>query len=148
MAELLSPARVPVWYFRWETAPRLDVTLLSADERDRDAAFRFDRDRDSYLLAHTLLRRVLSHHEDVRETSWLFECNSYGKPFIVSPSSCLHFSLTHTAGMVACAISLHSEIGVDAERIDRTVEFMPLARRYFASAVAATLECTPPLLLP
>src|SRR6516162_181163 len=153
MAEALDSAQVPVWYFRWDAPPHADLAralcaLLSHEERTRHAAFRFDCDRDAYLFAHSLVRRVLSQYGSASATSWRFECDEYGKPFIATPSSGLYFSLTHTAGLVACAVSLHPEIGVDAERIDRAVEFLPLARRFFASPEAGTLEAASEALLP
>jgi 4'-phosphopantetheinyl transferase len=153
MVEALDSAQVPIWFFRWDAPPRVDLAralyaLLSQEERARHAAFHFDRDRDAYLFAHSLVRRVLSQYDSAPAASWRFECNEYGKPFIAAPSSDLYFSLTHTAGLVACAVSLHAEIGVDAERIDRAVEFLMLARRFFAPPEADTLEAAPETILP
>lgn len=152
MADILDPAHVQVWYFAWDAAPSTALlqTLyqsLSPEERERHGRFHFERDRHAYLFAHGLLRRVLSRYECVPEASWRFEGSRYGKPFVASPRSPLYFSLTHTAGMVACAISLHPEIAVDAERVDRRCEFLSLATRYFATAEVRSLETAPPDLL-
>jgi 4'-phosphopantetheinyl transferase len=153
MADILDPAHVHIWFFAWDTAPSAALVQtvyasLSSDEQERYGRFHFERDRHAYLFAHGLLRRILSQYECVPEACWRFECNRYGKPFVASPRSGLYFSLTHTAGMVACAISSQAEVGVDAERVDRPCEFLTLAHRYFAPAEARSLESAPPELLP
>lgn len=152
MADILDGAHVPAWYFAWEEAPPSPQVqklyeLLSPEERERHGRFHFERDRLAYLLAHSLLRRVLSRYECVPEASWRFERNSYGKPFVAAPRPGLYFSLTHTAGMVACAISPCVEVGVDAERVDRTCEYLTLSRRCFAPAEARSTESATPELL-
>lgn len=152
MADTLDSAHVHTWYFEWDAAPStaLADTLyasLSTEERARHGRFQFERDRQAYLFAHGLVRRVLSRYQRVPEASWRFECNSYGKPFVAAPPSGLYFSLTHTVGMVACAISLHPEIGVDAERTDRVCEVLSLARQNFAPAEVRSIERGSPEML-
>jgi 4'-phosphopantetheinyl transferase len=56
----------------------------------------------------------------------------------------LHFNLANTAGLVVCAVSVaHGSIGVDVERIDRTVDFMAVAHRCFSAAEAAAVQALP-----
>ena len=57
----------------------------------------------------------------------------------------LAVSLTHTNGAVIAAASPDAaRVGVDVERLDRTVRAEALARRYFAPAEADALESLPP----
>lgn len=146
-------AEIEIWYFAWDDPPTTGMVealypSLSAGERDQYHRFHFDRDGHAYLLAHVLLRRVLSRCHPVSESAWTFSLGSHGKPFIALPECGLHFSLTHTAGLVACAASTYSEIGVDAERIDRCVEYLDLARSIFAPGEVRSLEREPAAVLP
>ena len=48
------------------------TSLLEPDERSRAERFQFERDRNAFVLAHALLRRVLSRYERVQPDSWRF----------------------------------------------------------------------------
>jgi 4'-phosphopantetheinyl transferase len=151
MADSLDTAQVDVWYYGWDAdpAPELIALLyesLSREEREQHGRFYFDRDRHAYLLAHGLLRCALSRCSGVPPAAWEFERDSRGKPFLASPNCGLSFSLSHTAGMVACAIGMQSEIGVDVERVDRLFDFVALAERFFAPGEVQLLESAPPTL--
>lgn len=144
---------VDIWYFAWDAPPSADLVealrpSLSIGEREQYHRFYFDRDRHAYLFAHVLLRRVLSQCHSIPEGLWEFLTGSHGKPFVASPPVDLHFSITHTAGMVACATSTDPEIGVDAERIDRKCKYLELARSIFAPAEVRALENGPEAQLP
>ena len=119
--------------------------LLSPAELQRCARFGHERSRLLYLSAHALLRRVLSHYTPIAPAEWQFTVGAYGKPALARPlpAEALRFNLTHTTGMVACAVSRDCEIGVDAESIERHVELVPLARRFFSPAEADELTSFP-----
>lgn len=111
-----------------------DVSLLSADERTRHARFVFARDRRDFAAAHALLRRQLSMHADVTPDAWTFEVAPDGKPHL--SRSCvgadLAFNLSHTRGLVACAIGHGADIGLDVESIDRVVDGRDIVAHYFS----------------
>lgn len=111
-----------------------DVTLLSVGERARHSRFMFARDRRDFATAHALLRRRLSTHADVLPEAWTFETAPGGKPRL-APSHFgvdLTFNVSHTRGLVACAIGRGAEIGVDVESIDRAVDGRDVVARYFS----------------
>ncbi len=116
---------------------------LSIEERGRLDRFHFEDDRRDFAIAHDLLRRKLSSRANVQPYDWQFARNGYGKPRIdsVDPRLCaLSFSLTHTRGCVSCAITSNALIGVDIERIDRSVAVSDLADRFFSKDEAASLQ--------
>lgn len=79
-----------------------------------------------------LLRTSLSRHADVPATAWAFEADGHGKPRIVRPNgSGLDFSVSHTHGLVACAVALGTPVGVDVERLQRVVSVPDIAGRCF-----------------
>ena len=118
----LAPGDVHVAYV-WvdEAGPAgvVDATSLSPEEHDRAARVVFERDRRLYRSAHVMVRSVLSRYAAVTPDEWRFDTDPGGKPRIrgsVTPS--LRFSLSHTRGLAAVAVTVDDEIGVDVERID------------------------------
>jgi 4'-phosphopantetheinyl transferase len=119
-----------------------DVALLSVDERTRHARFAFARDRRDFAAAHALLRRRLSMHANVRPDAWTFELAPEGKPFLSSAhvGVDLAFNLSHTCGLVACAIGRGADIGLDVESIDRVVNGRDIVARYFSPGEVEGLD--------
>ena len=117
------------------------LELLSAGERERHDRFHFDVDRDAYLVAHALTRRVLATAAGVEPHSLEFVEGDRGKPELCAPAAALElrFNLSHTRGLVACAVTQQRVIGVDVERVDRRVELLPVARHVFSEREVAGL---------
>ena len=119
--------------------------LLSVDELARYERFVFARDRHLFLVAHATLRRVLSRYAGVHPAAWAFEANEYGRPNIAA-GICdlpLRFNLSHTYGLVACAVRIGLDVGVDVERLSREVSFMEVADQFFAPAEVEALRALP-----
>ena len=51
----------------------------------------------------------------------------HGKPYLDGKN--LHFSLSHSGGVIFLAVA-EQELGMDAERIDREVNYLPILKRY------------------
>lgn len=96
-----------------------DVSLLDPGECDTHKRFRVAEDRRDYAAAHALLRRTLTSLEPGRSPeAWSFARTAHGKPYLFVADNTgppLRFSLTHTRGCVACAVSRAADIGIDAE---------------------------------
>lgn len=119
--------------------------LLAPSELESCARFAQERSRQLYLAAHALLRRVLSQYASIAPAQWQFTVGAYGKPALAAPlpEDALQFNLTHTTGMVACAVGRNCEIGVDAESVERRVELQGLAQRFFSPQEAEELARFP-----
>lgn len=117
-------------------------SLLSTGERARYRRFHFDRDRHHYLVAHALLRRVLSAYVDVDPSSWQFSSNQHGRPEISAPDIAepLRFNLTHTTGLVACVVALEVDCGIDVERLSARGNPMAIAEKMFAVSEQRALK--------
>jgi 4'-phosphopantetheinyl transferase len=79
----------------------------------------------------------------VPSADWRFTTNEYGKPSIASIDPqlrALSFSLSHTRGCAACAITSNAPVGVDVERIDQSQRVQEIADRYFSEREAACLR--------
>ena len=66
-------------------------------------------------MAHALARLTLSRYAPVPPEAWSFSLGEHGRPEIEGPSDAgrLRFNLSHTRGMVACAVVRELDIGVD-----------------------------------
>jgi 4'-phosphopantetheinyl transferase len=140
-------SQVHVWFCFPESVQdeaRLDRyrSVLSTQETERYHRFNFDKDKHSYLVAHALLRHVLSKYIDIEESQWQFARNEHGRPELLMPSGTpgIKFNLTHTDGLCACIITLDKACGIDAENIHRKNRLDAVARRMFADEELAQLD--------
>lgn len=117
-------------------------SLLSADERERYRRFHFDRDRHHYLVAHALLRTVLSAYVEVDPANWQFSSNQHGRPEISAPDIAvpLRFNLTHTTGLVACVVTLEVDCGIDVEQLSARGNPMAIAEKMFSVSEQQALK--------
>ncbi len=108
---------------------------LSEDELARARRYIVAHARDQFVAARALLRTQLSRYTNAPASSWRFESNRFGRPFISAPLDHRHlrFNLSHTRGLIACAFSFEHEIGVDVEDVTRELDVAGLAKSCFAA---------------
>jgi 4'-phosphopantetheinyl transferase len=128
---------VDVWLARTEAllepgSERVCRGLLSGPELAHCGAFQREDDRRRALLARGLLRETLSRYAPVAPESWEFRSGAHGKPEIALPAQPrLRFNLSHAGGLVACAVTLDHDIGVDLEDTTRACDPLELGERVF-----------------
>lgn len=131
------------------TVPGSDVPkawrgVLSVEENSRVEAFQFRADRNSYIAAHALLRGRLSEVTGLAARELRFFYDEYGKPALDNGCGAVAFSLSHTQGMVAVAISNDAAVGVDVEAMSRPVaDDVAIAEAHFAPNEVAALRGAP-----
>jgi 4'-phosphopantetheinyl transferase len=121
------------------------LSLLSPEEHERMARFVFERDRVRFLLTRALVRTTLSRYASVAPADWHFIANAHGRPEILDrPAGVpdLRFNLSHTDGLIACAVTIGREVGVDVEHVGRRLT-QDVAARFFAPAEVAHLQSLP-----
>jgi 4'-phosphopantetheinyl transferase len=110
-----------VWAMELETGAADLVaswsSILEPEELNRAPSFHHEADRQTYVAAHTLARGVLSAVCGAPPRTLRLGTGDRGRPMIVSPERLdgLQFSLTHTDGLVACAVAAGFAFGLDAE---------------------------------
>jgi 4'-phosphopantetheinyl transferase len=105
---------------------------LDSDEIARADRFRVDHARIAYVGAHALVRSLLAVAGPYPPEEWRFVSDDGGKPSVdPALASPVRFNLSHTRGLVAAAVCVGHDVGVDVERCDRDVGVEELARRYF-----------------
>jgi 4'-phosphopantetheinyl transferase len=119
-------------------------TVLDSDEEARARRFHFERDRLTFLVAHALLRQALAWHAHVEPRAWRFVAQAHGRPEIGEPqeSPRLRFSLSHTHGLAACAITFDADIGLDVENVHRRAP-LGIAPEIFAPEELTRLRAEP-----
>lgn len=119
--------------------------LLTSDERERMARFVFERDRRAFLLTRALVRTMLSRYAAVAPADWRFIANVHGRPEILDrPDGVpdLRFNISHTQGLIACAVTIGREVGVDVELVTRHLTH-DVAGRHFAPGEVSDLHRLP-----
>jgi 4'-phosphopantetheinyl transferase len=139
-----KPGEVHVWCARPEAiAGEAECRrLLPAEELERAARHRFERDRCIAIASRVLLRGVLSRYATVAPGDWRFVVEEHGRPVIAEGGGELRFSTSNTDGLVACAVARAVELGVDVECLRRKAP-LEVAERFFAPVEVAALRALP-----
>jgi 4'-phosphopantetheinyl transferase len=146
---ILAPDRVHIWYHLTEELDETGVArasaILSDSERLRGQRFLFARDRRDFVAAHALTRLALSRYGSLAPAQWRFQEGAEGKPSLAADDRTppLTFNLSHTHGLVACAIAPGVDVGIDVERVDRRVAAEEIATRFFSAGERADLARCP-----
>jgi 4'-phosphopantetheinyl transferase len=119
--------------------------LLSVDELERAAHFRFAEHRESFISRRSILRILLAGYLDAAPNAISFSYNEFGKPRLAAPGQEpeISFNLSHSRELLRIAIGLDRELGIDVERADEAVPVESIARNFFSSAEIAALESMP-----
>lgn len=103
--------------------------LLDPSEHERAARFRFEVDRERFIIGHGVLRILLGKQLSEDPAGIAFARGPHGKPFI--PGSPLHFNLSDTKDALLIGLSTVQEIGVDIETMRRRVDHLAVSEHYF-----------------
>jgi len=119
--------------------------ILSEAELKRARRFRFERDCSHFIVAHGLLRIILSRYVGVEPSRLCFCSNLYGKPALVASSAqaAVRFNLSHSDGLVLYAIARDREVGIDLERIQTDFAFEQIGEQFLSPREAAELDALP-----
>jgi 4'-phosphopantetheinyl transferase len=102
-------------------AGAIDAALawLTPEERERYARFRADADRHMFLLGRAMARVLVGRALGIAPTAWQWREGPHGRPEVASPDTRLQFNIAHSAGLVACAVAVGRDVGVDVEDLER-----------------------------
>jgi len=119
--------------------------LLEEHEIERSKRFHFEHDRLSYIAAHALMRTLLTKWSDIAPSDWRFEKGTHGKPEAIIPdgSPTFRVNIAHTRGMVAGAVTVDNDLGVDIEWLGRKNDIDALAQRVLTEEEREQIAKTP-----
>ncbi|KAI3471804.1 hypothetical protein Pfo_028457 [Paulownia fortunei] len=135
--QLPAPMETHLWYVKpsevkSESLLTQYLDILSPCERENVA-----------LLARALVRTTIARYQinsQINPRSLKFQKNIHGKPEVQWQFSDdwhpppLHFNISHTSSLVACGVTINSQIGIDVEEKHRSIKhnILSFARRYFS----------------
>ena len=113
------------------------LALLSADERQRADRYRFDGDRERYVVGRAHLRSLLASLGAGPAADIRFAYGDQGKPWLpVRPE--LRFNLSH-AGDVSLVAVARADVGVDLEPLVPRRRLDDVAERFFSPTERSAL---------
>lgn len=141
----LAPGEVLVWSMEVGSPSEEDITrwrrMLDPDEIAQADRHQIRSGRVTYIAAHALTRALLSHVGPVAPAEWRFTIGDRGKPELHSSlGSNLRFNLSHTFGLVAAAVCVEHDLGIDIEAGDRGTHGLRVAERFFSAPEVALVR--------
>ena len=126
---------------------RLDAyrAYLSEDEAARVERFLQPADATRFLVGRALARTMLSRHATVPPRDWPFVIDEHGRPVLAfTPRGApdLRFNVSHTDGLVACAVTVGREVGIDVEHTNRRL-LHDVPERFFSPREVQDLRARP-----
>lgn len=118
------------------------ASWLDADERDRAARFRYDRDRNRFVVRRGQLRELLGKDRGIAPGALRLIEGAHGKPVLLDDPD-LHFNLSHSNGL-ALAVTSRAPVGCDIEWRSSELACPKVAKRLFAPGEYAALTALPP----
>jgi 4'-phosphopantetheinyl transferase len=107
---------------------------LTPDEMERASRFRFERDRNQYIVCRGTLRELLGVGEP-------FVYGAWGKPYLVGSE--VRFNVSHSDGMGMIAVARGREVGCDIERVDPSFADENIPERFFSAYEVGALRGLP-----
>lgn len=119
--------------------------LLSAEETARANRFHFTKDRNHFIVARGLLRKLLAAYLGLASSDDLtFSYGEKGKPFLAeNQRGSVNFNLAHSNGLALYAFSHDRELGVDLEFVKDELADEQIAKRFFSTAEVEALQRVP-----
>lgn len=141
----LSADEVHVWQAKLDDHAAGGLkTLLAEDEISRAERFHFAEDRNHFIVARALLRRLLAVYSGIDAAELRFSYAEKGKPSLEEGQrSAINFNLAHSHGMAIYAFSRARELGVDLEFMRENVAVEDIAERFFSPREIDTLRTIP-----
>ena len=148
LREALGCGGIHVWRAGLDRSPEIVALLLNrlpVCERERALRFRFSLHQGRFVLARSILRRILSFYLDTDPWEIRLSTSRHGKPRI-DPGmhrGDIRFNLSHSRDLALYIVAEGREVGIDVEYPDRGGAPEKIARRFFSPAEADRLESLP-----
>ena len=120
--------------------------MLSDDERNRSARFRFEKGRRRFVVARGALRELLGRYLGTDPGQIRFTYNAFGKPELHPDfGDRLKFNLAHSGDLTLIAIARDADVGVDVECIEGRGEssYADVAQNFFSATEVDALSRVP-----
>ena len=127
---------VDVWTVSLEI---LRPSILSPDEQARAARFIFDRDREKWARARTILRTILAQYARTGPADLVFSYGEHGKPALRDYPG-IGFNMSHAGDYAMVAVTREAQVGIDLEFMRPNLNLADLLRRIGETNLPETRE--------
>jgi 4'-phosphopantetheinyl transferase len=140
----LNPGEIRLWYCPLESldeaARNACRELLDPAETARLRRYISASAADQFLIGRAALRSCLSRYAAIPPIDWQFALNAHGKPRLAElhQANWLSFNISHSRGMVVCALCRDWDLGVDVEPLDEAHR-LDVAERFFTPGETAAI---------
>ena len=107
--------------------------LLDENERTKADKFKFEIDRQNYIVAHGAMRQILAKYLECKPENIIFNFNDYGKPFLPENKYQIEFNLSHSKSRALVAVAKNKRVGIDIEFIRAEIVESNIAGAIFFS---------------
>lgn len=129
----LNDKQIHIFLFRLEDFDEKELYgVLSEDEKERADRLKVELKKKQFILARSLLRKLLSNSTDIRLDEIEFYYGEHDKPFIKNTYKNIEFNLSHSDQCIVIAITLENKVGVDVEKINTEIDHDSLSKRFFS----------------
>jgi 4'-phosphopantetheinyl transferase len=118
--------------------------LLCKDELEQMNRLRMLPDKKRFIIARASLRSILSKYLNLPPLDICFDKNDYDKPILTSAAQRnIHFNISHSGNHVVLAVTEIAPVGIDIEHMERTIEQLEIAKRFFHKSEYEYLQHCP-----
>jgi 4'-phosphopantetheinyl transferase len=119
--------------------------LLAPDECQRAEKYFRSIDRDRFIIARGILRKILSAYLHIAPREVRFIYNEYGKPSLSADQNhcALSFNLSHSNSLALYAVTCGRHVGIDIEYIREDFATLEIAEHFFSKDEVAALKSLP-----
>lgn len=144
----LPPDAVHIWYASLDQAASYRqhlFALLTPEEQNRAARYRFERHGQHYIVSQGQLRMLLGSYLRCPPERIRFTHSPLGKPAVTKrlDGDRLMFNISHSQGQVIYAMTRNRAVGVDIEYIRPVVDAAQIAERFFSAQEQVALRTVP-----
>ncbi|MEO8211506.1 MAG: 4'-phosphopantetheinyl transferase superfamily protein [bacterium] len=115
-------------------------SILSTDELTKAYRYKFEADKNNYIVCRALLRNILSDYLSIKPSLITFSYYEKGKPYI--NNSFIKFNLAHSHNYAVFAFTPGKEVGIDIEYYRELQDALQIAKRYFSKSEIEEFENT------
>ncbi len=124
-AVINNTATIKVFQIKLSSFYRLinDLSLyLSNEELDHSERYRFEKERNQYIICRSLLKFILSHHTKIAIQDIRIALDKHKKPYLTN-NKLVCFNLSHSHDYAVIAVGNTFSIGIDIEYINHEFVF-------------------------
>ncbi len=105
--------------------------VLCQDEKTKADKFRFEKDKNTSIIARGALRMLLGKYLNTTPKSISFKYGEFGKPELTNNQN-LKFNVSHSKDLIVIGFVNYKAIGIDVEYIKRDFDVIDIVDNYFS----------------